>query len=145
MSSNYWNVLLAISNIPAIETYQLASKHNDHSTARYVALVAFMSFVSHLFQSHKHNQRGFGCPKHYSIWLNRLDLLGCFLLTCRLLFISRKKNLYRPKSFLSLLLCCTWNLVAEKLEPDVFAVAHSVWHISIFSWIHHWLTFVYET
>jgi hypothetical protein len=73
---NLANVLVAASNAPALWAVARA-RHTSAPLYAAVAFVAVASFVSHLFESHKHGMRGFGTPPALSYALNRADVAGC--------------------------------------------------------------------
>ena len=52
-----------------------------------IIFVAIASFISHLFMSDKHGMHGFGMPRNISYLLNKLDILSCFIVIGRFLYL----------------------------------------------------------
>ncbi len=116
------NLINAFSNIAVIYPLEIAYKQNDDLTTVCIAIVGIFSFYSHLFASH---QIGL---------LNQLDVLGCFLLFFRFLYLFKKFDL---KLFSRLLVCIFLNILSEKFTISQFqyCFVHSCWHICIFHWM----------
>lgn len=98
------NIVVALSNFPAVYPIYHAYCQGDILTTSIVAYVATASFVSHLFENHKH-----GMPGVLSLWnihpntkisyiLNRLDVLGAGLTILR--FGSLYYDRYQSPAFL---------------------------------------------
>ncbi len=131
------NVLLATSNVIAVYPLKIAYEQNDYISMGCIGFVGAASFVSHLFQSHKQNQIGFGTSMKMSKWLNAMDLLGCGLMSLRLIYLywNSKKSLSLCAQ-ISLLLSVAVNIIAESCRTkNSFVLAHSCWHLVIFFWI----------
>lgn len=78
------NLLLAFSNFTVFLPLVTAHAANDLITWYCIAFVGFASFISHLFESHKHGMWGFGVGAWWSWVLNRFDVLGVGLVTARM-------------------------------------------------------------
>jgi hypothetical protein len=135
-----WNVVVAASNAMAILPLRMSLKNNDYITFGSLAFVAMASFVSHLFASHKHGPKGFGCSHFISRALNDLDLLGVFVLTSRLVYLYATTN--SKLAILKvlgppLLSCGIVNIASEMREMKgvAYALLHSLWHVLIFTWV----------
>ncbi len=128
------NIINAFSNIAVVYPLGIAYKQNDDLTTACIAIVGIFSFYSHLFASHKHDQIGFGCSEKHSLLLNQLDVLGCFVLSFRFLYLFKKFDL---KLFSRLLVCIFLNILSEKFTISRFqyCFVHSCWHICIFHWM----------
>ena len=131
---NWLNIIVASTNIAALAPIY-ASKH-DLLTCFAIILAASASFVSHLFETHKHGMFGFNCLPKNSFLLNRIDVLGAIFLACRVLFIVKEEILLQH-SFLILFFCAICMLSEydqSAAKRNFFVVSHSIWHIGIF-WV----------
>lgn len=132
------NVIVAGSNFVALAPIR-HSYFTDPITCGAITYAACASFVSHLFESHKHDMVGFGCSPRLSYFLNRLDVLGVVLLILRLAYISPLPKILR---YLPLALACSLlNLYSEHVTTSrtVFVILHSLWHISIFTLLNEFI------
>ncbi len=130
-----YNIIIVASNLSAYYPMKIAYEKNDYKTLICIGFVASASFVSHLFQSHKHKQIGFGTRIQTSKLLNWVDIFGCAVIVLRLCYLfynSRyQRNIIR-KLLIPLLFCIGLNLISEKTS---YPIIHSLWHISIFIWM----------
>lgn len=136
------NFIVAFSNLPVLLPIRESWKQGDTLTATTIGFVGLASFISHLAENHKHGMPGIGLSKQVSYFLNRLDVLGCFLTGTRLGYLYYMKHgitIYPIAkrdiicaSFAFLLLkiseCDKYN---SKLKW-IYIPLHSLWHISIF-------------
>lgn len=138
------NLVVALSNLPAIYPIRYALNHGDYKTAAVVSFVASCSFFSHLVENHKHGMPGIGFNKTFSYYANRLDVLACIVTTSRFLCLYYTRYgmnipmLFRHKKFLTLcLLPFIFLRMSEydKYNPKLkhfYMLAHTIWHVSIF-------------
>lgn len=136
------NIFTAFTNFAAFIPLYVCSKSGDDITYNLVFFAAVSSFYSHLFESHKHGMIGFGVPRSYSYFLNRVDVVAACLLFLRACFIfyGNYKNLsFSQISILfgvtSLSFIC--NKIGES-ETTIktrtrYLILHNIWHVSIFS------------
>jgi hypothetical protein len=136
------NIFTAFTNFAALIPLYICSKSGDDTTSSLVFFAAVSSFFSHLFESHKHGMIGFGVPRSYSYYLNRVDVVAACLLFLRACFIfyGNYKNLsFNQMSILfgvtSLSFIC--NKIGES-ETTIktrtrYLILHNIWHVSIFS------------
>lgn len=127
-----WNVWMAFSNIGVIDT--MFKSKSDKLTVAALMFVSSASFISHLFESHKHGMIGFQCDPKLSYLLNRVDVFGAFLLASRIFMITPWSLLLK---YLPCFLLCGWlNFFSEfdktAKTRDVFLVTHTLWHFGIF-------------
>lgn len=130
--SYLYNVLMATTNVASVPSIRRAATARDYWTVALLGFAAGASFVSHLFESHKHGMDGFGCPPRISFALNRVDVVGACLLAMRVAMITPLK-LYLSHAP-PLALCVCLNLISER-DPKtqrIFLVCHSLWHICVF-------------
>jgi hypothetical protein len=81
------NIIVAISNFPSVYQILISNNKKDYLTTPCIGFVAVFSFLSHLVENHKHGMNGIGLSTNFSYILNRFDVLGCFLVTARFLYI----------------------------------------------------------
>ncbi len=81
------NLLVAVTNFPAIYAINLAIDKRDILTASVITYVASASFLSHLVENHKHGMYGIGFSPRISYFLNRLDVLGCVFVGLRFSYL----------------------------------------------------------
>ena len=150
------NIIVAFSNIPCIYPILLSLKNRDHITTIAITYVAAASFLSHLVENHKHGMPGIGFSKQTSYMLNRLDVAGCFIMAFRIGYIYFSKygfsfDTINKNKFTFMLYFLPFILMRiseyDKYNPNLrsmYIITHSIWHISIFSTIHHFLkNFIY--
>jgi hypothetical protein len=148
-----WNSLTTLTNITAYYPVITALSLNDKITAYCVMFAAGSSAISHLFESHKHNMWGFGCPPHVSYVLNRLDVMGVVILVLRVSYLWSKIPGYIklriftddiPRVML-LLLSVLCNLLSERDKGFMYYLPlHCVWHMSIFLLLNSFLKSIYS-
>lgn len=154
------NLIVAISNIPALYPILISFKNKDNITFLCIVYVALASFISHLFENHKHGMHGIGylnVNQDISYILNRLDVIGCIIVMIRFsyLYYSRYGLLLDPiiengLYFISLICSFGLNKLSEydKYNPNLkstYIVTHSIWHISIFYLMGQFLSkFIYS-
>lgn len=126
------NIIVAISNLPALGMIKTSYNHGDYLTSLIVIFLAYFSFVSHLFMSHKHGMTGFGINKEISKFLNYCDVFFCFILGIRFLYL----NIWRILDIIRIIqLISTFclNLISESTKSRrIYIITHSWWHILIF-------------
>lgn len=140
---NMENFIVAISNYPAIQLFQTVCHQEDSITAFLVSFVSIMSFLSHLFENHKHGMSGmklewlginYRSSVEVSYFLNRCDVLGVIILGIRFIFLYYNEygvdinplfiNTISDKSYIALLInntnlistgliCLSFNIISE--------------------------------
>lgn len=142
---SHWNCWMAATNLTAL--FPLFKAKNDTLTLYSLAFAAGASFISHLFESHKHGMIGFNCSHRVSYLLNRTDVLAAALLVIRIFSITKWATLF--KYSIPVCLCALLNLVSEyDKTPSTrrfFLLTHTLWHISIFVSLRFLLKEVYNT
>jgi len=147
------NLIVAFSNLPAILPISTAYNHDDFWSTATICFVAVASFVSHLFENHKHGMPGvlsligiYPSPR-FSYFLNRLDVLGVGLTSLRFGYLCLLKYgvslsflINYPHLTFMLLVTICFNLMSEydKYNPNLkfdYMITHCIWHISIFFWM----------
>ena len=137
------NLLVALSNLPCYLPIQTALQNSDYLTASSVILVSVFSFVSHLMENHKHGMPGIGFSTEVSYFLNRLDVLGCFIAIIRFgyLFYSKYgidlRHLSKGNLLIYGLMSVLFLQISEydKYNPKLkylYMLNHCIWHINIF-------------
>jgi hypothetical protein len=139
------NVLVAFSNVSCIYPLYVSFKQNDWITFGSVGFVSVASFVSHLFENHKHGMPGFGLSQNVSSMLNKFDMLGCTMVMLRFPYLFNKKygNNYKILAnnwelSLSAILCWLLLRISEydKYNPKLktmYITTHCIWHMGIFT------------
>lgn len=141
------NILVAGSNVfglcPIMRSYQ----RQDYITTGAIGFVTGASFLSHLIENHKHGMPGlacFGFSTNTSYFLNRLDILGCILVSCRLGYLYLKKHSLSLRPILNSkylligsLFALSLNLISEYDKYNInlkgmYIMTHICWHTSIF-------------
>jgi len=141
------NRILAFSNLMGLFPLFVAwSVMRDTITFLCLLNVTLASFVSHLFECHKHGMPGYGLTPRTSYLLNRWDVVGC------LIFMVRFAQLYIQDYGWSpyfLLYNYNWLYLVEaligfvflriseydKYNPDrkhIYVPCHMLWHFIIF-------------
>lgn len=85
MNINPLNLITAFTNITAFFPLYRSCVHKDFITFGAISFVAVFSFISHLYENHKH---GMGLKEHskvVSYYLSKLDVLGAWIVVFRLL------------------------------------------------------------
>ena len=150
----FLNYITAISNItcyfPIVATY----RRKDYLTCGALCFVSAASFVSHLFETHKHDMSGImPVSKTTSYFLNRIDVLGCSIISIRLLYLflikmENKKIIFQMMKHYKTLLLCSLPLLlltiseTDKLNPRLrtrYVITHSLWHLTVFPAINYLL------
>src|SRR5437868_10107233 len=90
------NVLVAITNFPIIFTILMTIKNKDHLTTCILIFLGLSSFISHLFENHKHGMYGFGVSPKISYILNRFDVIGVWSISLRLSYLYFNKYRWQP-------------------------------------------------
>ena len=152
-----YNVIIAFSNFAAIPALHLSLTY----PLTFIPLVFTFgaSFISHLFESHKHGLSGFNCPPQVSYILNRFDVFGCILLTMRLLYLYYSRYQWNLSPFFSdpylpmfTIFAFIFSILSEHqywMNSDynaysesykrLYLITHCLWHILIFNVIHRLL------
>lgn len=157
------NLIVASSNIPAVYPLYVSLLHSDYLTFGAIAFVSTFSFLSHLFENHKHGMNGIKfvtTSKSFSYILNRLDVLGCILTAMRYiqiiieldgLFIDKINKIFltQPALLSMMFTGLTLNMVSEhdKYNPKLrtfYVITHSFWHLIAFTSMGVLLTYIYS-
>jgi hypothetical protein len=157
------NSLVAISNMPALYPILISYKNNDRITFTCILFLASASFISHLFENHKHGMHGMNFIKYLNISsttsyiLNRFDVIGCIIVLIRFIYLYHSRygynlNLITKNGLYFGALICSFglNLLSEydKYNPKLkymYIVTHSIWHICIFYLMGQFLSkFIYN-
>lgn len=151
------NLIVALSNFPAIFPLYQTIKKNDYLTFGVISFVTTGSFLSHLVENHKHGMPGIGFSKEVSYLLNRMDVLGCLLVGCRFGYLYFDKygfdyNLIIKAKFFSGLVIMSFLMLQiseyDKYNPRLrnrYIVTHSIWYIGIFTTMNYLLKrFIYQ-
>jgi hypothetical protein len=138
------NLLVAVSNFAAVLPIWEAYEHGDSITLGIVGFVTVASFLSHLFENHKHGMPGilavFQIHVHpkWSLLLNTLDVLGAVGTFFRFLYL-----LYLHPGALDISLCALvfvafiilgiseYDMFNENLKLR-YIFYHVHWHVLIF-------------
>ena len=150
------NFIVAVSNFPAVYPIYLSFANKDYLTASSICFVAAASFISHLAENHKHGMSGIGFSRRTSYILNRFDVIGCFIVAARFSYIYYAKygfffDIVFKNKFAFVAYCLPFALLmiseCDKYNPALkktYIVAHSTWHIAIFTVIGSFLkNFIY--
>jgi hypothetical protein len=145
------NIIVAFSNISALLPLYTIGKHNDFLTLTVIMFVFLMSFFSHLIENHKHGMPGIGFSKRASYYLNRLDVMGCFIVCLRMAYLYYDKYHFdfvpiKENQFLFIFAFILF-FILQISEYDKYNVklkyryitTHCVWHIGIFIVINFYL------
>lgn len=144
------NLVVAITNITVILPLYSMYLKGDYVTFFCVFYVGLASFISHLFENHKHCMPGiYKISSRNSYRLNRLDVLGVILVGFRfiILFYQMKNKIMQilidnMDLIYKLLILISLNLYSEsdKHNPNFktkYIISHSLWHIGIFIYINN--------
>ena len=148
------NLIVALSNIPAIYPIYLASRQKDYLTVAALGFVGLASFTSHLVENHKHGMSGIGFSPKVSYILNRFDVLGCALVAMRFSYLYYNKYglslnivLQNKVLFFSFLIPFIFLRISEhdKYNPklkNIYIITHCLWHITIFDSMASFMSFL---
>lgn len=153
------NIIVAGSNLLCVLPIYTSYVNSDYYTFCAILFVASASIVSHLIECHKHGMPGIGFSAKTSYIFNRLDVIGCGLVTSRLCYILIKK--YGITGILNVLInnrqlmALSTGLIAvmaiseyDKYNPRLknrYILMHSIWHLGVFFTLNIILTgFVYN-
>lgn len=133
------NVFVALSNFPVVVPLKTCLVRGDTTTALTIGFVGLASFVSHLFENHKHGMPGLGVSPRTSYYLNRLDVLGCILTVCRFAYVYYH-NYGGPIKGVDVFYLTLAFVALRISEYDKYNAGlkwryvwtHSLWHVSIF-------------
>lgn len=141
---SHFNCWMAVTNLAAL--FPLLQVKNDKLTLYSIIFAASASFISHLFESHKHGMIGFNCSHQISHLLNRIDVIGAVSLIVRIFIISKWTILL--KYSIPVCFCGLFNLISEydksRATRDFFLITHSIWHIGIFITLYFLIKEVYD-
>jgi hypothetical protein len=139
MGASWANLVVAGSNLWCLESVRASNERKDNWTTLCIGSAGIASMVSHLFQSHVHNQHGFGMSHKLSKLLNDWDIAAACVLTIRLLYLyykSPNKPALQDRLAPFLLVCLIFNVVSTKMNTQLsFVILHSLWHLLIFQWV----------
>lgn len=139
------NLLVALSNYPVLDVINLAYARGDVLTLTIVSYVGLGSFLSHLFENHKHGMPGWYLSQETSYALNRIDVSGVILTIARFgyLYYCKYGLTYAVLMENTLLVCLALvgvmlNLLSEHDKYNanlkwLYIPTHALWHIIIFS------------
>ena len=138
------NILVALSNAPAVLSIKRSYIAHDYITTGSIVFVASMSFLSPLVENHKHGMTGIGFTRNISYILNRLDVLGCIIVTLRFGYLYYNKHGFvLPQHIISYCLPICLNVLSEydktPSTQTLYMISHIAWHISIFTMMSHFL------
>ena len=88
------NLIVALTNTPVIYPILISLKAKDYLTIFSLIFVGTFFFLSHLVENHKHGMPGIGLSSDISYILNRLDVIGVFIVTLRMMYILFKMEKY---------------------------------------------------
>ncbi len=148
------NIYLAISNVLVILPLRTSYLNGDIITFSTIFFVGLMSFLSHLFENHKHGMKGFisvpinininiNCSYSLSYVLNRFDVLGCIFVLVRFLQLFYK-YMYNYNEYVlndiniivMALFSLSLNLISEYDKTIKtrcrYVITHSLWHVCIY-------------
>lgn len=147
------NLVVALSNLTCLFPIWKTYDQGDLITLCLISFVSVASFVSHLFESHKHGMTGFGVDPKISFLLNRFDVLGVFLFFSRMIYLwwasGLELSLIRDhfELFCQLVFLFCLLLISEYDKTDktkrIFIITHSLWHLGIFMMINKYLDIFY--
>lgn len=150
------NLLVAVSNIPCLYPIYVAMTNKDYLTTAALTFVSGASFTSHLVENHKHGMPGIGFSKTVSYYLNRLDVLGCILVSSRLAYLYWQNHglnfnliINNKLTFAIYLLPIIFLRISEYDKYNAalrnrYIITHCIWHISVFTMIGRFLkNFIY--
>ncbi len=138
------NILIACSNYPAIKIIQSTQNNNDIITYIILLFTISISFLSHLFENHKHGMSGWYLSRDWSFFLNRLDLLGVIVTLSRFLYLYYIKygwdlSVLIPHQYPLFLTFSgiVFNIISEydQQNPElkaIYIIAHIMWHLIFF-------------
>lgn len=133
------NVVVALTNLVAYYPIKKAFNKKDFFTGNILLFVFIFSFISHLFESHKHGMIGFHISPNISYILNRFDVLGCVMIIIRFLYLLYKQNIQLP-SF-NVALFGTFSFLCLRISEydkynknyrTMYMITHSIWHITVY-------------
>lgn len=149
---NWPNILTASTNIFAVFPLYVSYKYGDYTTTKAIAFAFGTSFVSHLFESHKHGNKGFNAPKILSKILNITDIIGACTLAFRIFQITKPELLWNPIIQIHIVFALIAALCALISEWDKtektqkrWVIFHNIWHPGIFLTLGSFLLFLYQS
>lgn len=147
-----WNILTAMTNVVAVYPLYIAYKAGDSGTLSLVGLAATASFLSHLFESHKHAMWGFGTSHKISSILNAIDIVAAIGLTGKIgkmgyNLYSKGDTSYLCKILALYGICNMFLLLSESdysaATKQRYLICHNIWHIGIFTILGMFLSHYY--
>jgi hypothetical protein len=140
----YHNIIVALSNFPCMLPLWRSHSRGDLITTAAISFVSVASITSHLVENHKHGMLGIGFSQTTSYLLNRMDVIGCFIIAARLAslyihchgfdvfpILKHKWLLLSTAAAITLLRISEY----DKYNPELrttYMVTHAIWHCSIF-------------
>lgn len=145
------NLITTLTNLPMLVPIAKAYQHNDTATFYAILYVFAASFISHLVENHKHGMPGFyPVSTNTSYFWNRLDVLGCFIVGTRFLYLYLK---YSPSvTFIDItltIIAFLLNAISEydKYNPDLkwfpYLTFHPIWHLAAAYLMNRFLNKIY--
>ena len=138
------NIIVALSNVLSFYPIYISYFKRDYITTSLLSFVSTTSFISHLIENHKHGMPGIGFSKKMSYIMNRFDVLGCIMVSARLLYLYNSKynfslKIIKNNKFKFLLMASPFILgrISEYDKYNTalktrYIITHSLWHLSIF-------------
>lgn len=145
------NILVAITNAPAIHPITTSLLKRDYWTAASLIFVTTASITSHLAENHKHGMPGIGFSQNFSYYLNRMDVAGCIMLGLRLGYCYYRKYgfnlgpIYRTPYLLGFGVAAMFLLRISEYDKYntqlkyFYMLTHCSWHLTIFPLINYFL------
>lgn len=145
------NTFVAVSNITCMHPLMTSYRARDYITFLCLLFVSSASFVSHLFENHKHGMVGHPDVSQYASWvMNRFDVAGCVITTIRLLYLGINMYggvIYGLKNIQYLGLALVIKIISEydktAASQSIYVMYHSIWHMLIFIVIDMYLRDIY--
>lgn len=148
---NWPNILTASTNIFAAFPLYVSYKYKDYVTTTTIFSAFGSSIISHLFESHKHGNKGFNTPKLLSRILNVIDITSACILGLRICQITDIKLLWHPIIQAHMAIAFFFAICAAISEWDNsektrkrWIIFHNLWHPGIFLTLGSFLIFLYQ-
>lgn len=136
------NICIAFTNIASLPVIMKSMHEKDEITKNILIFVSLSSFVSHLIEKHKHGMTSFSfITNDMSYFMNRMDVLGCFMTIIRFILLFYKKyglnvNKAIDYPYYLLPICFCFNILSEfdktQSTKKIYIICHSIWHLSVF-------------
>lgn len=133
-----YNIMMAVSNLTCILPIYCCYTHQDYISMCCIGSLSIFSMISHLIENHKHGMMGIpGISKEQSILFNRLDVLFCYIVIFRLLYLCNYGMLLSQYYFMTIIPCCALMVISEYDKYNIqlqtrYLITHSIWHFTVF-------------